>query len=83
MSRNRAAGASVLIGFTGLLLGRVLRPRPGNWYEPEPAEPIRTAARDEEAVLSRLLVGGVISEDRYRRRLERLAADEPWFPPSL
>jgi hypothetical protein len=83
MSMNRTTGTSIAIGITGLLIGRVLRPRPRQWYEPEAAEPIRHVAQDDEAVLTRLLLGGGISRDRYRTRLERLAATEGWSLPSL
>jgi hypothetical protein len=46
MSMNRTTTvASIAIGITGLLIGRVLRPRPRQWYEPEAAEPLRSRVR--------------------------------------
>lgn len=80
---THTTGASIFAGITGLLIGRMLRPRRGNWYEPESAPPIRQVAPDDEADLTRLLVSGRISSDDYRARLERLADAAGWLPPSL
>ena len=73
--------ATILIGLTGVLVGRVLRRRPVVWYEAEPAEPMRHRPPDDEAVLTRLLLTGGISRDAYRRRIEQLAAREAWSAP--
>jgi len=74
-------GRTILIGITGVLVGRALRPRPVVWHEAEPAGPMRHVAADDEAVLTRQLLAGGITRDAYRRRLENLAAGEAWFAP--
>jgi hypothetical protein len=80
---SHTTGASLFAGITGLLIGRMLRSRQGDWYEPEAAQPIRQVAPDDEAVLTRLLFSGGISSDDYRARLGRLADAAGWLPLSL